>query len=69
MGKSPKPKADNVTGSAPIQSIAGDRIVVTCRKHGTWETYRMSGQHHGYKTVARMNAHAVLEQGYKNVRS
>ncbi len=48
--------------------ISGDRIVVTCRKPGSWDTFRMSEQHHGFKTVARMNAEAILEQGYKNVR-
>ena len=49
--------------------ISGDRILVQCRKPGSWDTFRMSAQHNGFKTVARMNATAVLEQGYKNVRT
>ena len=48
--------------------IPGDRIVVTCRKYDKWTTVRMSGQHHGFRTVARMNAHAVVERAYTNVR-
>jgi len=64
MAKSP----ESSTAIKPLR-IAGDRIVVNCRKPGKWETFRMSAQHHGFTTVASMNAEAILERGYKNVRS
>ena len=64
MVKSSEPNVDMT-----LHRIAGDRIVVNCRKPGKWETFRMSEQHHGFTAVARMNAEAILERGYKNVRS
>ncbi len=33
-----------------------------------WQTFRRSAQHHASRTVARMGAVAVVEQGYKNRR-
>lgn len=73
MVKSREPETDiasDVAAQANTKNrISGDRIIVQCRKPGKWETFRMSAQHHGFETTARMNAVAILEQGYKNVRN
>jgi hypothetical protein len=76
MAKSPEPdKPAKVEarkpmhGTQPGDKVSGDRLVVECRKPDRgWETIRMSGQHHGYRVVARMNAMAIVEVGYTNVR-
>lgn len=60
-----------VHGTRPGDKVSGDRIVVTCRKPPSkgWESIRRSEQHHAYRAVARMDAHATVEQGYTNIRS
>ncbi len=71
MGKSPESNPHAPThGSQPGDRISGDRIVVECRKSDNgWKTFRMSGNHHGYRVVARMNANASVEVGFTNVRT
>jgi hypothetical protein len=56
-------------GTKPGDSISGDSLRVECRKPPQrWSTFRMSEQHHGYVAHARMNARAIVERGYTNVR-
>lgn len=57
-------------GTQKGDRVSGDRIVVRCRKpdHG-WVKIRKSAQHHGFQTCAGMDATAVVEQGYKNIRT
>lgn len=70
MGKSPESKLhEPMHGTHPGDRISGDRIIIECRKPGKgWETFRMSGNHNGYRQTARMNATAVVEVGFTNVR-
>jgi hypothetical protein len=71
MGKSPEPKKrEPMHGTQPGDRISGDRIVVECRKPGKeWASFRMSGNHNGFRQAARMNATAVVEVGFTNVRT
>jgi len=67
------PESDSrvpIHGTFPGDRVSGDRIVVECRKPDSgWKTVRMSGNHHGYRMTARMNATAIVEAGFTNVRS
>jgi hypothetical protein len=65
-GKSPQPTP--LHGTNPGDKISGDSLRIECRKPGDWQSFRMSGQHNGFRVKARMNASAVVEQGFKNVR-
>ncbi len=71
MGKSPESE-DRIPlhGTRPGDKVSGDRIVIECRKPDNgWKTIRMSGNHHGYRIIARMNATAPVEAGFTNIRS
>lgn len=62
-------KRDPMHGTRPGDRISGDKIIVKCRKpDGGWQSFRMSANHNGFRICARMNATAVIEQGYRNVR-
>ena len=57
-------------GTQAGDKVSGDRIVVNCRKPDKgWVSIRATKKHHAFEVVARMNAKAVVEQGFKNVRS
>jgi hypothetical protein len=47
-------------------SIQGDRILLSCRKHDAWQIIRRSAQHHAAQTIGRMGAFAVIEGAFKN---
>ena len=68
--KKPEPPGERAPlhGTKPGDRVSGDRLLVTARKHDTWESFRRSSQHHGYRTIDRMGAEAIVEMGYKNVR-
>ena len=57
-------------GSLPGDKVSGDSVIVECRKPDSgWTSFRMSGNHNGFRVKARKNAVAIVEQGYKNVKS
>ena len=59
-----------VHGTRAGDRVSDDRIVVECRKPDNGrQTIRMSGNHHGYRIIARMNATAMVEAGFTNVRT
>jgi len=58
-----------VTYREPGSAIAGDEILIYCRKPGKWKSKITTGKgHHQFKTTAKMNALAVLRRTFKNLQ-
>lgn len=49
-------------------ALAGDQILIECRKPGKWQTVRGSEQHHYFTTIASKNAYAVIVRRFTNVK-
>jgi len=59
-----------VHGTNAGDRVSGDCLRIECRKPPKgWTTFRMSSQHNGFRALARMNATAIVERGFTNVRS
>ena len=53
----------------PGDAIEGDDILVFCRKPSSWqENVRASKKHHYFKTIAKMNALAVIRRTFRNLQ-
>jgi hypothetical protein len=51
------------------QAIAGDQILIECRKPSKkWDTVRASEQHNYFSAVAAKNAYAVVTRRYTNIK-
>lgn len=49
--------------------LAGDRMIILCRKPRGWRTSKIeSSSHHFFQCSARENVLARLEIGYTNIR-
>ena len=49
-------------------SVSGDIIRVECRDPDKWKLFQMSGQHKGWRCIARKNAKAEILKAYTNVK-
>lgn len=52
----------------PGHALAGDQIIIQCRKPSDWKTVRASEEHNYFVATARKNAYAVLSRRFTNVK-
>ena len=50
-------------------AVAGDQILIECRKPGKWSSTRGSGTHNYFETVIQKNAYAVISKTFTNIKN